>query len=98
MRNHSHPHYGGSVKMRPDVCRPSQECVGAGTKGEWREFKRRKVFWLWELSLGRGVEEAGAGGGGGGGARATPPPAPPRPPRHNADAILNHEKNNWPNV
>jgi hypothetical protein len=34
--------------------------VGAGTKGERREFKRRKIFWLWELPLGRGVEEAGA--------------------------------------
>jgi hypothetical protein len=34
--------------------------VGAGTKGERREFKRRKVFWVWEPSLGRGVEEAGA--------------------------------------
>jgi hypothetical protein len=34
--------------------------VGAGTKGERREFKRRKLFWLCELSLGRGAEEAGA--------------------------------------
>jgi hypothetical protein len=34
--------------------------VGAGTKGDRREFKRREVVCLWEPSPGRGAEEAGA--------------------------------------
>jgi hypothetical protein len=34
--------------------------VGAGTKGEWREFKRRKRLAVGESPLGRGFEEAGA--------------------------------------
>ena len=32
--------------------------VGAGTKGDCCEFKRRQVIYLLYLSLGRGVEEA----------------------------------------
>jgi hypothetical protein len=32
--------------------------VGAGTKGDRREFKRRQVIWQQAPSLGRGVEEA----------------------------------------
>jgi len=32
--------------------------VGAGTKGDGCEFKRRQVIYLLYLSLGRGVEEA----------------------------------------
>ena len=32
--------------------------VGAGTKGDGCEFKRGRVMWRLELSLGRGLEEA----------------------------------------
>jgi hypothetical protein len=37
---------------------PAKFRVGAGTKGDRREFKRRQVILPWDLSLGRGVEEA----------------------------------------
>jgi hypothetical protein len=47
-----------SVKMHPKLPIGSKELVGAGTKGDRREFKRRQVILPWDLSLGRGVEEA----------------------------------------
>jgi hypothetical protein len=49
-----------TAKICPIEIAASISPVAAGTKGDRREFKRRQVVYLWELSLGRGAEEAGA--------------------------------------
>ncbi len=50
--------HGVAASVMVGELSPVEYLVGAGTKGDCREFKRGQVMWWMELSLGRVLEEA----------------------------------------